>query len=75
MPDDRWYSVEEIAGYLGVGRDTLYKWISRKKMPAHKVGRLWKFSKKEIDGWVRAGQAAGSKDSNTLRDEYDQVKA
>jgi excisionase family DNA binding protein len=41
--DDRWLSVEEIAEYLGINRDTVCKWIERKKMPAHKVGRLWKF--------------------------------
>ena len=44
MPEDRWFSVDEIAEYLGVKRDTLYKWIARKQMPAHKVGRLWKFN-------------------------------
>jgi len=54
---DRWLSVEEIADHLGIKRDTIYKWISRKGMPAHKVGRLWKFQKDEIDRWVRAGLA------------------
>ncbi|NKC17051.1 MAG: excisionase family DNA-binding protein [Gammaproteobacteria bacterium] len=56
--EDRWLSVAEIADYLGVKRDTLYKWIERKNMPAHKVGRLWKFRKDEIDMWVRTGGAA-----------------
>ncbi len=60
MPEDRWYSVEEIAEYLGVKRDTLYKWIIRKKMPAHKVGRLWKFRKKEVDKWIRTGIAGAN---------------
>ena len=56
--DDRWLSVEEIAAYLGVKRDTVYKWITRKNMPAHKVGRLWKFQKDEVDRWVRSGGSA-----------------
>lgn len=56
-PDDRWFSVEEIASYLGIKRDTVYKWIDRKSMPAHKVGSLWKFRKEEIDDWVRSGDA------------------
>ena len=43
--------------YLGVKRDTVYKWIDRKRMPAHKVGSLWKFRKDEIDEWVRSGEA------------------
>ncbi len=58
MIEDRWLSVEEIAAYLGVKRDTIYKWIERKDMPAKKVGRLWKFKKDQIDEWVNAGSAA-----------------
>jgi len=56
--EDRWLSVDEIAAYLGIKRDTVYKWIERKSMPAHKVGILWKFKKEEIDEWVRSGGAA-----------------
>ena len=44
--DGRWLSVEEISQYLGVKRDTIYKWLENRQMPAHKVGRLWKFRKK-----------------------------
>ena len=40
VASDRWLSVDEIAEYLGIKRDTVYKWIERKKMPAHKVGSL-----------------------------------
>jgi excisionase family DNA binding protein len=54
---DRWLSVDEIASYLGVKRDTIYKWIGRQNMPAHKVGRLWKFRKGEIDQWILSKRA------------------
>ena len=37
---ERWLSVDEIAVHLGVNPDTIYKWITRKSMPAHKLGRL-----------------------------------
>ncbi len=50
--EDRWLSVDEIGDYLGVKRDTVYKWI-KKGMPANKIGRLWKFKKDEVDKWVR----------------------
>jgi excisionase family DNA binding protein len=53
---ERWLSVNEIAAHLGVNRDTIYKWIERKKLPAHKVGRLWKFMASEVGAWVRAGR-------------------
>jgi len=55
--EDRWLSVDEIGEYLGVKRDTIYRWISEKNMPAHKIGRLWKFKKSETDEWVRTGDA------------------
>jgi excisionase family DNA binding protein len=61
---DRWLSVDEISGYLGVKRDTVYKWISEKKMPAHKIGRLWKFKKDEVDNWVRGGGTKEEKTNN-----------
>lgn len=60
MLEDRWLSVDEVAAYLGIKRDTLYKWITRKAFPAHKVGRLWKFRKDEVDEWVRRGTAVAS---------------
>jgi len=66
MMDDRWLSVDEIGAYLGVKRDTVYKWINEKQMPAHKVGRLWKFRKEEIDEWVRSG---GSSNNGNGRNE------
>jgi excisionase family DNA binding protein len=59
MPE-RWLSVDEIAAHLGVNPDTIYKWITRKRMPAHKVGKLWKFLASEIDGWVKGGHAAAN---------------
>ncbi|MCP5426034.1 MAG: helix-turn-helix domain-containing protein [Gammaproteobacteria bacterium] len=33
----------------------IYRWIDRKGLPAHRVGRLWKFKTSEVDDWVRAG--------------------
>jgi len=47
--EDRWLSVEEISIYLGVTKDTVYKWLSERKLPAHKIGRLWKFNKEDVD--------------------------
>lgn len=67
VSSDRWLSVDEIAAYLGVKRDTIYKWIDRKKLPAHKVGSLWKFRKEEIDQWVTSGSASDSNDTKKPR--------
>lgn len=57
MDDDRWLSVDEIAAHLGIKRETVYTWINKKDMPCHKVGRLWKFNKDEVNEWVRSGKA------------------
>ena len=61
---DRWLSVDEIAEHLGISKDTVYAWIAKRGMPAHKVGRLWKFQKLEVDSWVKAGGA--SEDSSAV---------
>ena len=35
---NRWYSLKEVCEYLGVSRDTIFKWIETKNMPAQKIG-------------------------------------
>jgi excisionase family DNA binding protein len=60
MTDDRWLSVEEISVHLGVAKDSIYRWIERRGLPAHKVGKLWKFKKAEVDAWVRSGEGQES---------------
>ena len=57
MIAEPWVSVDLIAEHLGVTRDSIYRWIDRKQLPAHRVGRLWKFKVSEVDRWVRAGGA------------------
>ncbi len=52
-----WASVEDVAKHLGVAKDSVYRWIDARKLPAHRIGRLWKFKLSEIDEWVRAGGA------------------
>jgi len=50
---NRYLSVTEVCTYLGIKRDTIYKWISQKKFPAYRIGKLWKFKADEIDKWVK----------------------
>jgi excisionase family DNA binding protein len=53
-----WLSADQIAAHLGVTKDTVYAGIAEKGMPAHKIGRLWKFQISEVDEWVRSGGAS-----------------
>ncbi len=64
-----WLSVEGIAEYLGVSKETIYRWLERKKIPAHRIGKLWKFKPSEVDLWIMSGGAATleekDRDANT----------
>lgn len=53
-----WVKVEEVASHLGVAKDTVYRWVQTRGLPAHRVGRLWKFKVSDVDAWVRDGKAA-----------------
>jgi len=66
--EDRWLSVDEIAVYLGIKRDTVYRWISERNLPGHKIGRLWKFRKEEVDEWVKSGGADDAKEERKQGD-------
>ncbi len=58
MRETVWRNVDEIAAHLQVRRETIYSWISDNHMPAHRVGRRWRFDQNEVDAWVRSGKAA-----------------
>jgi excisionase family DNA binding protein len=53
-----WASVEDVAKHIGVAKDSIYRWIEHRGLPAHKIGRLWKFKLSEVDEWIRIGADA-----------------
>lgn len=58
MNNDSWIGLEEAANYLGVKKETVRNWIKKTDIPAHKIGKLWKFKKSELDSWVKSGKSA-----------------
>lgn len=62
-----WSSVDEVAKHLGVVQDSIYRWIEGRGLPAHKIGRLWKFKLSEVDAWVRAGGTDVASKSKTTK--------
>ncbi len=56
--DDRYNFMSEIMRYIGASRDSIPRWIATKDMPAHKVGKNWKFKISEIDEWIKSGNAS-----------------
>ena len=43
--NENWISITEAAEHLGVTKDSIRKWIKKTDIPAHKIGKLWKFKK------------------------------
>jgi len=49
---DRWMTIQEVAKYLQVSRDSIYRLAQKGKIPASKLGTLWRFKKEKIDEWM-----------------------
>ena len=59
MMNDKWIGIEEAAEYLGVKPITVRDWIKKDTgIPAHKIGKKWKFKSSELDAWVKSGKSA-----------------
>lgn len=57
--NDNWINIDEAATYLGVKPVTVRGWIrTGKGIPAHKIGKQWKFKISELDAWVKSGKSA-----------------
>ena len=52
----------EVAKYLGVTERTLYQWAQTGKVPALKVGSVWRFRRNEIDRWLESNRSGPSVD-------------
>ena len=46
-------TVQKLADYLGLNKQTIYRLLEQGKIPAIKIGRSWRFDKTVIDGWLR----------------------
>ena len=46
-------TIGEVADYLKVTERTIYRLAGNKQIPAFKVGGSWRFSKMDIDGWIK----------------------
>lgn len=59
MMNGKWIGIEEAAEYLGVKPITVRDWIKKDiGIPAHKIGKKWKFKSSELDAWVKSGKSA-----------------
>jgi excisionase family DNA binding protein len=63
MNEDHFLTTDEVLDYLQVNLRTVYRLIKAGKIPAVRVGRQWRFRKRDIDTWLnssRPGRGAGT---------------
>ena len=51
--DEPWVGIPEVAAHLRVSKDTVYRWVDTQGLPAHRVGRLFRFRLSQVDDWVQ----------------------
>jgi excisionase family DNA binding protein len=66
------FTLDDVAAFLKVGKRTVYRLAAAKKIPAFKVGGTWRFSRADIDNWIKQ-QSMESLD--TGRQEEDAAKS
>jgi excisionase family DNA binding protein len=62
MNDDHFLTTDEVLDYLQINLRTVYRLIKAGKIPAVRVGRLWRFRKKDIDNWLNGRRGKGNLD-------------
>ncbi|MBP8276847.1 MAG: helix-turn-helix domain-containing protein [Propionivibrio sp.] len=53
------FTLDDVAAYLKVGKRTVYRLAAAKKIPAFKVGGTWRFSRADIDKWIKQQSMEG----------------
>jgi excisionase family DNA binding protein len=59
MMDETFLTTEEVLEYLQVNLRTVYRLIKAGKIPAVRVGRQWRFRKRDIDAWLDSQRPRG----------------
>jgi len=59
MAEENFLTTEEVLDYLHINLRTVYRLIKAGKIPAVRVGRQWRFRKRDIDAWLSGGQGHG----------------
>lgn len=59
-------TIGEVAQYLKVTERTIYRLAGAKQIPAFKVGGSWRFSKVDIDGWIKKQSLEGLDESEPV---------
>ncbi len=52
MMQEKLLTIEQVAAYLKVDKFTVYRLVTKRKLPAFKVGNQWRFKREIIDAWL-----------------------
>jgi len=55
----QWMTVRDVAEYLKLSTDLVYRLAQQGKIPVSKVGNRWRFNKEKVDKWMEEHQAYG----------------
>ncbi len=70
-PDPEILNIEQAAALLGVSVKTFHKVLHSEDIPARKVGREWKFSRRALIEWVGSGRSSDFVRDGQAREEHD----
>jgi excisionase family DNA binding protein len=59
MTEETFLTTEEVLDYLHVNVRTIYRLIRAGKIPAVRIGRQWRFRRKDLDVWLRTVRSSG----------------
>ncbi len=65
MNDEGFLTTEEVLEYLQVNLRTVYRLIKAGKIPAVRVGRQWRFRKRDIDAWLESQRPRAARGTAT----------
>ena len=59
-PDGDILTLDEVASYLKAGKRTIYRLTASGAIPSFKLGGTWRFSRNDLESWIRRQSASGS---------------
>lgn len=61
MEEEKYYTIEEVAGMMKVVYMTVYRWIRSGKLEAFRVGKKYMIKKSSIEGLVNKSKVNPNK--------------
>jgi excisionase family DNA binding protein len=52
LMDDRILTLDEVSGYLKLNKATVYRMAQAGRIPATKVGKVWRFKESKVNAWL-----------------------